>query len=259
MVKKLADEESVLEFSEKLGRNIVKGKKLSDHGKNTYGKLKNLIRKGETKEALKLVDYLHSEGKGLHDLYCDWTYADMDYVAEKFGEEEVYHMLRNAQSVLAKVFYGRIPKLSVEETVVFFAEAMRAHRTGPKEKGDFILREEKDRYVMEFDPCGSGGRMRRMGEVDGTPPRTGPPFNLGRTKKPYLWTWGKKGVPYYCAHCCVWHEIMAIEAKGYPTKITEYSDNPNVPCAWHFYKKPELVPEKYFTRIGMKKDPSKFK
>jgi hypothetical protein len=52
---------------------------------------------------------------------------------------------------------------------------------------------------------------------------------------------------------------MAIEAQGYPVKITEYSDDPNAPCVWLFYKKPELIPEHYFTRIGMKKDPKKFK
>ncbi|MBM3789216.1 MAG: hypothetical protein FJW35_02575 [Acidobacteria bacterium] len=247
-----------LEHSRKLGRKIIRAEKLSGHGVNTYSKLKTLIREGRSEEALAMVDYLHIEGKGLHDLYCDWTYADLDYVAGKYGEEEVYHILRYAKQVLSKVFYGRVPQLTVEETVVFFAEAMRAHRTGPKELGDFVLREEPDRYVMEFDPCGSGGRMRRVGEVDQTPPRTGPPLNLGRTQQAYPWTWGKSGVPYYCIHCCVWHEIMAIEAQGYPTKITEYSDDPAVPCVWLFYKKPELIPEEYFTRIGMRKDPSRF-
>jgi len=249
---------SLLVFSEKFGRKIIKGEKISDHGVNTYSKLKELIVKGKLHESLELVDYLSMEGKGLHDLYCDWTYADLTYIAEKYGEEEVYHILRYAKEVLSKVFYGNVPKLTVEESVIFFSEAMRAHRTGPDELGDFVVREEPDRYVMEFDPCGSGGRMRRKGK-DQTPPRTGPPFNLGRTKKPYFWSWSKVGVPYYCVHCCIWHEIMPIETQGYPTKITEYSDDPNVPCVWLFYKKPELIPEKYFTRIGMKKDPSRFK
>ena len=250
---------SLLKYSEKHGRKVIMAEDVSEHGVSTFTKLKGLITEGRVEDALELVDYLHSEGKGLHDLYCDWTYADLDYVANKYGEDEVYNLLRNARGVLAKVFYGRVPSLTVRETVEFFAEAMRAHRTGPGELGDFVIREEADRYVMEFDPCGSGGRMRRVGEVDGTAPRTGPPLSLGKTKEPHEWTWGKSGVPYYCVHCCLWHEMMATEALGYPTKITEYSDDPNVPCVWLFYKSPDLIPEHYFTRIGMKKDPSRFK
>ncbi|MFH0813718.1 MAG: hypothetical protein V2A69_12915, partial [Pseudomonadota bacterium] len=88
---------SILEYSDKWGRKIIKGKQIGDHGENTYSKLKQLIKKGKVAEALELVDYLHREGKGLHDLYCDWTYADLNYIAEKYGEEEVYHMLRNAK------------------------------------------------------------------------------------------------------------------------------------------------------------------
>jgi len=250
---------SLLKYSEKLGRQVIAAEDIAVHGVSTFTKLKALIKEGKTDEALELVDYLQIEGKGLHDLYCDWTYADLDYVARTYGEDEVRNLLSNARTVLNKVFYGRIPRMTVRETVEFFAEAMRAHRTGPGERGDFVIREEEDRYVMEFDPCGSGGRMRRVGEVDGTPPRTGPPLNLGKTQQAHDWTWGRANVPYYCVHCSLWHEVMAIEAIGYPVKITEYSDDPNAPCVWLFYKSPDLIPERYFTRVGMKKDPSKFK
>lgn len=250
---------SLLKYSEKLGRKVIAADEIAEHGKSTFTKLKGLIRDGRTDEALELVDYLAHEGKGLHDLYCDWTYADLDYVAKKYGDEEARNLLHHARTVLNKVFYGRIGRMTVRETVEFFAEAMRAHRTGPGELGDFVVREEPDRYVMEFDPCGSGGRMRRVGEIDATPPRTGPPLNLGRMSQPYEWTWGVSGVPYYCVHCSLWHEVMAIEAIGYPVKITEYSDDPGVPCVWLFYKDPDLIPERYFTRVGKTKDPSKFK
>jgi hypothetical protein len=250
---------SLLKYSEKLGRKVIAAEDIAEHGKSTFTKLKALIREGRTDDALELVDYLAHEGKGLHDLYCDWTYADLDYVAKQYGEDEARNLLHNARTVLNKVFYGRIGKMTVRETVEFFAEAMRAHRTGPGELGDFVLREEEDRYVMEFDPCGSGGRMRRVGEIDGTPPRTGPPLNLGKTQQAYDWTWGRAGVPYYCVHCSLWHEVMAIEAIGYPVKITEYSEDPNVPCVWIFYKDPDLIPERYFTRVGKTKDPSKFR
>ncbi len=108
---------------------------------------------------------------------------------------------------------------------------------------------------MVFDPCGSGGRMRRTGEIDKIPPRDGPPFNLGRTKKAWPWSWSKAGVPYYCVHCCIWSEIIPTELNGYPTRVTLWNEDPEKPCRWAFYKKPDLIPEEYFTRIGMKRDP----
>ncbi len=98
---------------------------------------------------------------------------------------------------------------------------------------------------MSFDPCGSGGRMRRIGQLDGIPPRTGEPINLGVTKKAYTWSWGKTGVPYYCLHCSVWHEIMHIEKTGVPVKITDYDPDPEAPCVWYIYKDPQAIPEEF--------------
>jgi hypothetical protein len=139
-----------------------------------------------------------------------------------------------------------------------YAEFARFHRSGPGEVGNVEIAEEEDRYVFSTDPCGSGGRMRRVGEIDGSPPRTNQPYNLGVTTKAYPWSWGKAGVPYYCVHCCVWSEIITIENKGYSIRITEYNEDPQGPCKRYFYKKPELIPEEYFTRVGKIKDPSKF-
>jgi hypothetical protein len=44
-----------------------------------------------------------------------------------------------------------------------------------------------------------------------------------------------------------------IERFGFPSKIVDYQDDPKAPCRWYFYKKPELVPEEFYTRLGMKK------
>jgi ABC-type branched-subunit amino acid transport system ATPase component len=51
-------------------------------------------------------------------------FNEQENVAEKFGEEEVYHMLRHAKEVLDKVFYGRVPKLTVEENLLAILETL---------------------------------------------------------------------------------------------------------------------------------------
>ena len=98
------------------------------------------------------------------------------------------------------------------------------------------------------------------GPLDGSGSRVGSPYNFGKTSKPYPWSWGKANVPYYCTHCCLWHEVMSTEVRGYPLRITESPlDDYQQPCRSYFYKDPESIPQKYFERIGFKKDPSKFK
>jgi hypothetical protein len=235
------------------GRILRCDEPIEELGRSSYDVLRDMIRGGKTDEALKLLDYVQHEFKWLHDIYTDWTYADLDYIAKTYGEEELPKFLRYAKSKLDLVAYKGYGKITQLDLIRYFAEGMRAHRCGPGETGSFVLREEKDRYVMEFDPCGSGGRMRRTGELDDLPPRTGEPFHYGVTSKPYAWSWNKKGVPYYCLHCCVWHEQMAIEKSGAPIKITDYQDDPEAPCRWLFYKPPEDIPEEYYVRIGMKK------
>jgi hypothetical protein len=239
---------------EVFGRNLRTDDKLEELGKSSYEVLREMVRRGDDKEKiLGFIDYIQDESKWLHDLYCDWCYADMDYVAKTFGEEELPKMLRHVREILMKASYRSQGKIELMDNIRLFAEAMRVHRSGVGERGNIKIWEEEDRYVMEFDPCGSGGRQRRVGEIDGILPRTGEPFNMGCTSKAYDWSWQKKGVPYYCLHCCIWHEVMMIEQAGFPARITDYQDDPNQPCRWYFYKDPKNVPEEYYIRVGLKK------
>ncbi len=231
---------------------------VNELGENTLDKLKKAIEAGDKELALKLADYQFLESKGVHDAMLDWVYVNLDWIGRNYGEEEVAKAVRYMNEVHGSKHPGA-SGLSALALVQFSAEFCRGHGSGPEEKGDFKAWEEKDRWVMSFDPCGSGGRLAR-GPKDGTGSRTKPPFNLGKTTKPYPWAWNKVGVPYYCTHCCIWSEIMAIERNGYPTRVTEFpADDPSKPCVWYMYKDPNLIPEKYFTRVGFKKDPSRFK
>ncbi|MFX0198921.1 MAG: hypothetical protein ACFFCW_22600 [Candidatus Hodarchaeota archaeon] len=247
-----------LEYSEALGRKI-RSDDWDNIGVSTYTKLKETLQKGNLSEGLELIDYLHTEFKFIHDTFADWTYGLLHFVANRYGEEELYvaltdnfDLLTRAQNALARPFS------SVKEIVQFDVESMRAHRCGKGELGNVTVIEEKDRYVVSMDPCGSGGRMRRKGELDGSPPRTEAPYNLGKTKKPYPWSWSQAGVPYYCVKCCVWYEVIPIERRGFPAKISEFPADPNKACIRYYYKSPESIPEEFFARVGKTKDTSKF-
>lgn len=239
-----------LAYSKILQRN-VRLDNLNELGVPTPTKIKAAIEAGRTQEALALVDYLNPEGKAVHDIMCQWPYANLSFIADRFGEEQVYHALRYAFEVVGQssLFKALLGAKSLEELIPIIAESWRVHRMGPGETGEFSIVDDGDKYVLTMDPCGTGGRIRRAG-LGG---------NLGVTKIAYPWSWGKVGVPYYCAHCCVFNEIIPTERNGYPARITLYNDDPNEPHRMLIYKNPENIPEEYFTRIGFKKDLSRIK
>ncbi len=237
---------------EKLGR-IIRQDDWPDLGDATENMIVKAIDEGRLEEAKALVRYSFSEGKAIHDTFCDWIWDILTKTADQHGEEAVYHLCRKTQQTwMMKRTWKAMLKMSVEERVYLNAEAMRAHRSGPKQDGDIEILEEKERYSIKIDPCGSGGRMRRGDPVDGTRSRLSPPYNFGVTKKVYPWSWNRKNVPYYCIHCAV-NEILTIEWGGYPLWVTGYSDDAFEPCYWHFYKDPGLIPDEYLNRLGFKK------
>jgi hypothetical protein len=238
--------------SEKL-RRYLRQDDLEDLGRPTPDLIVEAIDQGRLEEAKALTRYILSESKALHDLYCDWTWDILTKTAALQGEEAVYRLCRATQETwMLKRTWKALVKMPVEERVQVNAEIMRSHRCGPKQDGTLEIIEDANRISIKMDPCGSGGRMRRGDPVDGTPSRLGPPYNFGVTQKAYPWSWGRKGVPYYCIHCAV-NEILPTEWGGYPLWVTGYSDDASEPCYWHFYKSPELIPEANFERLGFKK------
>ena len=240
--------------TEPLGRLLRVDEPIEELGISTYDRLREAVKAGDKETALKLIDYAQHEVKGIHDVYCDWSYAFLTWISDHCGEEKLADVLSYTKEKISLAFFDQLKGLkTVKQQVQWYTEQMRAHRSGPGETGTIKVWEEADRYVIECDPCGSGGRMRRTGEVDKTPPRTGPPFNFGKTKKAYPWSWHMKDVPYYCVHCCHWAELVPMKSTGIPIRITEYDPDPDAPCRFYFYKKPELIPEKYYRRIGLEK------
>ena len=170
--------------AEPLGRLLRVDEPVEELGISTYDRLRDAVKAGDKETALELVDYVQHEVKGIHDVYCDWSYAFLTWISENCGEEMLPDVLRYTNEKISLAFFDQLKGLkTVKQRVQWYTEQMRAHRSGPGETGTIKVWEEEDRYVIECDPCGSGGRMRRMGELDRTPPRTGVPFNFGKTKK----------------------------------------------------------------------------
>ena len=226
---------------------------LEELGRPTPELIIEAIEAGRLDDAKELARYTVTESKSLHDLFCDWIWDMLTRVGESAGEQAVHELLRSSQSTwMLRRTWKAFIKLPVEDRVAITAEIMRSHFCGPQQDGAIEIIEEDDRFVIRMDPCGSGGRMRRGDPVDATPSRLGAPYNFGVTREAHDWSWGRKGVPYYCLHCAV-NEILTTEWGGAPMWVTDFDPDAQAPCQWCFYKRPELVPARYFERLGLRK------
>lgn len=220
----------------------------------------------DTETALALVEAFVETWRRCHDRDVDHIAGLMNQVVSRFGENAIGPMYND---ILLPWFTTRYSEFDVDKhpweealrvNMMVAFEAMRGHLSGPGRHGDIEIEELPDRYVMRFDPCGSGGRSIRGDQTEGTPPRMESPYNWPVTKEPAPWNHGKPGVCVYCTHCIVLTEIMTIDAYGYPVRAvdpprygeTDESGQP-AKCSWTMFKDPSAVPEEYYTRVGRSK------
>jgi hypothetical protein len=206
-----------------------------------------------------------------HDRDVDHTYALMSLIKEELGEDAIRDMY---DRVLLPLFVWRYEKFDIDkhpwdeglEVLMLVAcEAMRGHLVGPERTGDFELIEEEDRYILRFDPCGSGGRTIRGDWIEETPARMEPPYGWKVSEEPHDWNHYTPGVCLYCSHCIILMEQMPMDRFGYPVRVIDppvYPDtdrDPNVrqKCSWTMFKDPTQVPEEFYERAGRTK-PTKF-
>jgi hypothetical protein len=235
-----------LRHVEALGR-LLRQDPLDQLGVGTPHRIDALIDAGKAGEAKQMVQYFRKEFEVVHDIYAQYVQDLVAFIAEQFGEEQVESAFRSSLERWFKARYDAYNRLTLEERVQLTAEGMRCHLDGPGRQGDFELIEEKERFVFKWDPCGSGGVLRRKAAAEG---RT-----LAAATKAHPWTWNRKGVCLYCSHCSLVNEILPIEHYGYPNRITEYPESPDDPCVWYIYKDPDDIPEEYYARIGKTKPP----
>ena len=132
-------------------------------GKPSHLLAKEAIDAGRLEEAKQLTRTAHDEFKSLHDLYCDWIWDMLSNIAKRFGEAEVYTMLRATQDKwMLRRTWKAFRNMAVKAQVDLTAEMMRAHRCGPKQDGEILVTEDEEKFTIIMDPCGSGGAIPRM-------------------------------------------------------------------------------------------------
>jgi len=221
-------------------------------------------------DARAALETMKETWRQCHDRDVDHTYAQMSLIKEELGEAAIRDMY---DRVLLPLFVWRYEKFDIDkhpwdealETLMLVAcEAMRGHLVGPERTGDMELIELEDRYILRFDPCGSGGRTLRGDSIEGTPARMKPPYNWKVTEEKHSWNHYTPGVCLYCAHCIILMEEMPMDRFGYPVRVIDppiYDAEKTAvgvaqKCQWQMFKDPTQVPAEYYERVGRTKPES---
>jgi hypothetical protein len=208
------------------------------------------VQQGDQGRVQRLLDEQLGDERLVHDLYGDWAWALLSVIGRTWGEAILGEVLRVTEEPWLASRYEKLPRLTLEESLHLAVEGMRGHFAGPGRSGRLDVVEEPERYVMSFDPCGSGGRMRRGDPVTRNGSRLEPPYAFLAIQDAYPWTWNRKGVCAYCAHCAMVMQLLPIEKTGRPMRMVEYPDNPAEPCRWVIYKRPDGFPDAAYTSVG---------
>lgn len=224
------------------------------------------IHREDAAASLELVDTAKETWRRCHDRDVDHTYGLMSEIVARLGESAIGAMW---DKVLIPLFSWRYDKFDVDkntwenalDTLMLVAcEAMRGHLVGPERTGDFELFETDDRYILRFDPCGSGGRTIRGDTIEGTPARMEAPYNWTVSQEPHTWNHGQKGVCHYCTHCIRLMEELPMDRFGYPVRVIDpprygaRDEHGNLEkCQWQMFKDPTKVPAEYYERVGRTK------
>lgn len=215
--------------------------------------------------ALMSADAVRETWRRVKDRDGDHSYGLIDAVTKAYGEGVIGEMW---DFVIRPLFNWRYASFdvssqswdkSLDQLMMVACESMRAHLVGVDRTGDFELIEHDDRYVLRFDPCGSGGRIVRGDVVEGTPSRMEDPYNWSVSQEPHTWNHGQKGICHYCTHCIRLMEEMPMDQFGYPLRVVDppvYPDSdPDARqyCQWQMFKDPEAVPVEFYERVGRAK------
>jgi len=221
---------------------------------------------GDRAQAARRLEEARLSWRATHDRACDWVYGLLDAVVRHLGEARIGPLWDELMAPMYETYDRYDPDInpwpqSIRRLVLVAAESLKGHLSGPGRMGDIEIHEEETRWVLSFDPCGTGGRSYREDGAEGSTPRMAPPYDFAVTEQEHDWAWNKKGVCVYCVHCCQLNQRMPIARFGFPTRVVEPPTWPTArtggKCVWSIYKDPSAVPEEAYTEVGFEK-PARF-
>jgi hypothetical protein len=216
----------------------------------------NALENGDSSNALFWLERMRLAFLNVHDVLVVWMQNLLSFIASEYKEPAVLETILHTHQDIWGDRYAAWDRMTPWEKVALTVEGMRGgHFSGMQRRGDVIVEDQGDRFMVAFDPCGSGGVMRRGDPETGRAPVNVQLFgeNSGVNQESHLWTWQKTGVHWYCSHCAIAMEWLPGQKRGYLLRPLDHTMDHNAPCPWFIYKEDRLIRDYHYPRTGQVK------
>jgi hypothetical protein len=215
-----------------LGDKLVGGFRRFQPGSGDLARAQAALEAEDGPAALAAVELMRVRWAAQHDGLVAWIQEVQTEIADRFGEDAIRESVTLAYEHIWKPRYALWGDMSPELRLQLSVEGMRGgHLSGPRHRGDVGVLDEGDRYVMELDPCGSCGVLRR-----GDPDSGRPPHPSATNQEPHQWTQMRTGMSWYSIHSMIALEYIQMSEGRPPLRPVEDCDLPDRPCRWFIYK-----------------------
>jgi hypothetical protein len=120
------------------------------------------IERGERDQALFWLERMRLAFLNVHDVLVAWMQNLLTFIAQQYHEPAVLETILHTHQDIWGDRYAAWDRMTPWEKVALTVEGMRGgHFSGMQRRGDVIIEDQGDRFMVAFDPCGSGGVMRR--------------------------------------------------------------------------------------------------
>jgi len=210
-------------------------KEMEEISISIWDRLGTAIQEGDKSKSTALFKEMREEFEKFRGFYLDFPNFALTALAEKCGEEAVYDVLRKiAEHTIWTHFGQEFPRLSAEDRI-----RRRAYIWTLSHGVGIDIEEDEEKFIIKI-ACDTGGVI--VGKKE-----------CGRVKEPHPWSCGEPDIAFYCTHCLIAFEVMAIERHGYPWWVTFPPKKAGERCVQYHYKDITKTPDVYYQRAGKSK------
>lgn len=196
-------------------------------------RLRAALRAGDDDEALAALGRLVDRFRSLQDYSVNWITSLLTFIGERLGEEAVEEALRDFGERYLRD--RRSPPEGAPDWADLPAEVRARALIRPMvANGASVTVDADDEKVILSFRCGTGGRLVDEGRYGPRGDGGGRGYLVLQGDGPV--TFGRPGLPVYCAHCSVNNELQPTEWDGAPVTVEYPTRRPGEPCIHHVYR-----------------------
>jgi len=168
-----------------------------------------------------------------------WVTEALSVLYKKCGPDAVREVWMNIGLPMFSADPDSFWKMNFHDRVMYSINGLRFSLDASVK----IVDEDDEKLSFVMTPCASGQKLMESGIYNGTAVKC----------SAHPITGGLDNFPIYCTHNTIF-DMARMEACGCLQNITEFPENvATCSCTYVIYKRKEDIPEKYYTRLGLKK------